>query len=466
MSSDDISVISIPEIDCCEQAEERTKERNRKLNLIVRSPGFLLFGIIGLCVVFAIPWTTIPRTNSIIYQSNWMEALIPAASIHVLFTLSVCLDLAIWTKEKDLMSMSNNLKLFSMSLATYTILYMFCYVIWSVYLQLNHPMPLLGVISVPMILIFSIGLWFILPSHLLAKEDFRQSLKVYMFFHAWIQALTIQKEILSFLFANAPVKFQFLVPFMVAGCRELDNRVRSKLMTKMNQSQDEAAKILVAVQVNCNFSFFIAIRLVDATLPTICSTVAIDFALNSKMTYEIIKDFRKVNIDGHENGITEIRTKIAELAIAELIEGLTSIIYGVCISMAYYGPNANIFSNIGNNYWSEVIKSMNPLYITMFILFVVDAFSTTIHSLCLWKAMKLNVIQEYCRVIRSYWLFMTIFLAMDLAFYLATTDINFGMDGTQTFHWISCKGWINLVNDSHDIAVEEKEQLLSKIILQ
>ena len=102
----------------------------------------------------------------------------------------------------------------------------------------------------------------------------------------------------------------------------------------------------------------------------------------------------------------------------------------------------------------------------MFILFAVDAFSAAINSVCLWKAMKLNVIQEYCRVICNYWRFMAIFVALNMAFYLSSTDINFGMDGTLTFHWISNKGWINLVNDSNHIAVEEKVQLLSKIILK
>ena len=324
MSSDEISVISIHEINCGKKAEEKTNDKNRKARHIVRSSGFLLFGIIGLCVLFAIPWTAIPRTNSIIYQSYWMEALLPCFSVHVLLALSVCLELTTWTKEKDLMSISSNMKLFFMSLAAHTFLYIICYAIWSAYLQMNHPMPFLGLIAIPMMIIFSIGLWFILPSHILAKEDFRQSLLVYMLYLAWIQALNIQKEILSYLFDNPPFGFQFLVPFMVAGARELDNRVKSKLVNKMNGSQDESAIVLVAVQVGCDFSFFIAIRLVDAALLTICSTVAIDFVLLLKMTHEILKELGEIYIDGHEHDTTRLRTKIAKLIVAEWIEGLAA----------------------------------------------------------------------------------------------------------------------------------------------
>ena len=122
--------------------------------------------------------------------------------------------------------------------------------------------------------------------------------------------------------------------------------------------------------------------------------------------------------------------------------------------------------NIGNNYWSEVIKSMKPLYVTMFILFAVDALSMAINSLCLWKMVSINIIQEYCRVVCNYWFFLVIYLSLNMTFYLVTTDVNFGMDGTQSFQWVSNEGWINLVNDSHDIAVNEKTQLLSKISFQ
>ena len=214
----------------------------------------------------------------------------------------------------------------------------------------------------------------------------------------------------------------------------------------MNGSQDESGAVLVAVHASCDFSFFIAIRLVDAALPTICCSVAIDFVLHSKMTYEIIKDLKKVYIDIPEHETTGNRTKINTFIIGELIEGFTPIIYGICLTMAYYGPNAHILSNIGNNYWSEEIKSMSPIYVTMFILFAVDGFSIATNSLCLWKVVNINILQEYCRVICNYWLFMAICHALNMAFYLGGTDINFGMDATQSFHWVSNDGWINFVN--------------------
>ena len=53
-------------------------------------------GIIAASVVWAIPWTTIPRTNSIIYQSWWMEILLPTATYLMLIAAGDQINLTVW----------------------------------------------------------------------------------------------------------------------------------------------------------------------------------------------------------------------------------------------------------------------------------------------------------------------------------------------------------------------------------
>ena len=84
--------------------------------------------------------------------------------------------------------------------------------------------------------------------------------------------------------------------------------------------------------------------------------------------------------------------KITMLIIAELIEGLTPIIYGVGMAMAYYGPNYHLFSNVGNDYWSTQMKSIRPLFVTMSMLFGIDTLSVLVNSFCLWKALNVNIV--------------------------------------------------------------------------
>ena len=56
---------------------------------------------------------------------------------------------------------------------------------------------------------------------------------------------------------------------------------------------------------------------------------------------------------------------------------------------------------------------------------------------------------------------MAILLAYCMTGYFASTDINFGMDGTQSFKWISDEGWVSLVNNSNDLTNEEKANVIA-----
>ena len=171
-----------------------------------------------------------------------------------------------------------------------------------------------------------------------------------------------------------------------------------------------------------------------------------------------------MNEVGNLNLNQEIKTKITTLVIAELIEGFTPLVYGTCILMAYYGPNSNLLSNIGRTYWGEEIKDIRLLLLTMSALFSIDTLSILINSLCLWKAVKVNMLSEFCRVLSKYWYFMTIYIAEGMNMYLSSTDINFGMDQSRTFQWISNDGWINIVNTSTILTHEEKVEFMANAI--
>ena len=71
-SSDAISIISITDEHNNGEIRNKTKPENgitfeSKHGLIMDC--FYVIAIIAFCLLFTIPWTTIPRTNSIIYQS-------------------------------------------------------------------------------------------------------------------------------------------------------------------------------------------------------------------------------------------------------------------------------------------------------------------------------------------------------------------------------------------------------------
>ena len=467
MNSVNIAVISVDETDC----DDGTKKKRNKGNKlapkdICRVLCLSLFGIVAFCVVFSLPWTTIPRTNSIIFQSSWFEVLLPNASVFIISAGNVFLDLTIWTKERALYSIGFYLKIYTITLIPFIVLYISCYAIWCLYLHFNHPLPQLGSISMPTYAVFAVLLWFILPSHLRYDENFRKKLYIYILYHIiWNPVTLFLKEALNYFFIAFPVYLQFFVPFLIAGCREVDKRVRSKMISKMMGTLDEAASVLITMNTISGYSFFVAIRLVKAQLATIIFTVLIDFGLQLRTTYVIIKNIRKVQIDGIESEQSTRNMNITKLILAELTEGLTPIIYATGMVMAYYGPNAHILSNVGNSYWSVEIEDISALLTTMAFLFAIDILSVVANGICLWKAVNVNILSESCRIFRKYWFLIAVPLGMSMALYFASIDINFGMDGTFSFQWITREGWINLIYDSNDLTDEEKITILGNATL-
>ena len=473
MNPDDISVINVEVMTHEEEAKTRAnEERELGAQLHFKSLGniwsswSMALGIIAFCVLFISPWTTIPRTNSIVYQSHWIEGLLPYSTTVLLTVGGIFLRLTTFIKEPALTSIFDYFKIYLMALIPSSLVYISSYLFWTGYLQFHHPAPQLDLMTYMSSYIMGVaGLWLILPHDLLAKENFRQKLKSFMLFYLWIQISIILRELLSFLFGNPPFGLQFMVPLIVAGTRELDKRIQSKMVTNMKGIQDEAAMALTATTISTQYSFMIAVRLVGAELSTVCCFVAIDMFLHSKQTYKIVKDCKKITNGGIDFANTEENKKITMLILTELIEGFSPIIYGTGMALAFNGPNSRILSDVKNNYWSEEIENIGPIFVTMSILLGVDTVTAFINFICLWKSLNVNMISEVHRVLQKYGHFIAILAALNVSAYLASKDINFGMDKTNSFRWKSTEGWIDIVNKSMDLTYEEKAELLANINL-
>ena len=116
MNTDSISVISVNDVPCSEDAHENEERKgnnvNHKKGLIIH--GLFALAIIAFCSLFVVPWTIIPRTNSIVYKSYWMEVNLPIASFFLLMAGNDVLNLALWSKEKAIVSFSVLLRLWLM----------------------------------------------------------------------------------------------------------------------------------------------------------------------------------------------------------------------------------------------------------------------------------------------------------------------------------------------------------------
>ena len=456
------SILSVNDTPINDKIETDSKHKaNESAPKIIAKIFVFSISTVAVSIIFVLPWTTIPRTNSIIYQSSWMEVFLPTLSNLIIGSGTDLLNLTVWTKENTLMNVRTFLKMLTMNMTSNFLLYILGYVIWCVYLGYNHPLPFVGLLQLPALILFMISLWFLLPTILVKQEDFRRKLRVYTVYLFWCLVPIIQNEILSSLFTNVPVNIQFIVPFMLAACREFDKRMRSKLVKRMMGQLDDSATALLGITISTTYSFFVAIRLAGATIETVFCFVFIDFVLHSRITYTLIKEYNNNRkVEDSENGSRKICINVTKIILPELVEGFTPLIYGISMALAYYGPNANLFVNMRSNFWGKPIEDINRVFISMAFLFAIDTISAVLNSLCLWYKTNINMFQEFCGVLRKYWMFMAVKLSWGITNYFASRDVNLGSDSSGKFAWITPKGWQNLIYNSTDLTHEEKITLL------
>ena len=151
-----------------------------KENVISNWNIFYVFSILAVSVIFLSPWTLIPRTNSIIYQTYWFELNFCVAILLLLVAGNEVLKMSTYFNEKSLKSVNVLLKMYLLYLTIWLVPYMIAYLIWCLLLSYNWPIPYLGYNFFITLTAFPFTFWLILPWSLRSKEEFRKNVKLYI----------------------------------------------------------------------------------------------------------------------------------------------------------------------------------------------------------------------------------------------------------------------------------------------
>ena len=107
---------------------------------------------------------------------------------------------------------------------------------------------------------------------------------------------------------------------------------------------------------------------------------------------------------------------VAILALTEIVELLSPMLYLSTFLIAYYGPNSLVLGGIKNSYWNfEAIEDLKTVIEGIGLMFLFDMIFGIVSGALLWKFAKLNMIREYCIVLKKFWPIMTLRLAANTA---------------------------------------------------
>ena len=113
MTTNSLSIITVRGVDCQGESVQNIYRKNDSVLKNVFNSCLSVLAVITFCVLFAVPWKIIPRSNSIIQQSHWLEVFYPVCTSFVLSAGSVLLDLINWIKERTLIRKKINMFPFS-----------------------------------------------------------------------------------------------------------------------------------------------------------------------------------------------------------------------------------------------------------------------------------------------------------------------------------------------------------------
>ena len=145
----------------------------------------------------------------------------------------------------------------------------------------------------------------------------------------------------------------------------------------------------------------------------------------------------------------------------EVVDILIPLLYGLTFAAAYYGPNASILGNVKNSYWRyEEATDVPAKFIKLLQMLSVDICSLVVTGFAFWTFCKINYLQEICKVLNKYWFIIAIKFSTNLAARYSTNDINWGMDYTYDFDWITEDGRLRFIRNSTGLSDEGISYLL------
>ena len=401
--------------------------------------GLHVFTILCCCGLVMSILTLIPRHDPILDQKYWFEINILMAGTSFIMQANMVLDFVVLLGKRSLVTIRFFLKNWLAYFLTWIIGVCTIYVIWTMILEYNYPMPwwvfilyiptkIVSVLSVPLMLLRGVSL----------DDESKKKLKNFVWFELCWLLTTLIKMLVGVIFEKLEnTDAQCLVALLFPMAKRFVSYFLSKMMSRIVGSENERANFNLGAHINLSFGLFIAISILGSRPATVACMVVVDALMQLAMTYQIIKLHKKITAD--ENGISNKQKDkvILKLVLAELCEGLLPLAYAVSFSMVYYGPNAELLGFGENNYWPvKIVGDVNRTFMIMLGLFLMDIVSLSLNSSILWIFCKVNLFKKLCSVLHKYWYILAIKMANDVWLHFCTNDVNFGNDNSGQFVWI------------------------------
>ena len=288
---------------------------------------------------------------------------------------------------------------------------------WTNLIDYNYPVPFLLLLTAPVTMVAQFGtLHFLVSRNEQASAAGKKRLKQFLISRVWSNIAALLYEGMGIMFVVLPPQYQWVLAFLFPILREFTYKICYWIM--IDHLQLKNGKLGVIIGVNAYHALFVAVKIGHiSTFTTSVNILIVDFLINLLSCYNIVKLDKSITPDVLVNHrqIKKIRDReyqISKLILTEMMEIVLPLAYIISIVLAYYGPNAKILGNIGNDDWQyEIINDLGDLILSVSVMAIVDSFSAIIVGYWLWQACSINFLRESCCLIGDIWEVPTILIA-------------------------------------------------------
>ena len=262
MPAEKVFVITGEEVSVENSNHTKTGVRVRSL-LVLRNEywnGLHVLGILCACNLAISILTLIPRHNSIIDQTYWFEIIIPAGFWIILWTAMMIQDLMIFSGMRSTTLFPFFLKLTLVSLTTLVASACMFHVFWTIILEYNHPMPLLGFPWTLITLFVSlVSIPFLSQHDAVAEKIGRRKLKNFTLYGiVWTVNFAVQRPFLTKTFATlGKTNAQFIMALIIPVSKVTTKLLLSKMIDRIIENRNERVNVALTITVNYFYGLFV-----------------------------------------------------------------------------------------------------------------------------------------------------------------------------------------------------------------
>ena len=377
--------------------------------------GLFIIAALVICIMYSCTLLIIPQHDVIQSPQYWYELIIIFTVVYPVYNvLGSMQDCYISFGTASILTSRTAAHLFLASAMGFNVPYCLCYLIWTIGLGYNPPIPFAVFCCYPMVIVFCVVLWFEFPHSLRTDKKYRKRLQVYLSSFTWSLVVHFQYSGLSTLFTALPFELHWILAIIMPTLRYLNLHVYKKFVDRYAGRDNDMAMIRTSISVGIEYSMFVAIQLASATEITLFLILGGEFVLNIHKCYRILRLRRKIRTNYLEQTSLnkELQNNIRDLVLNETIEILVPLAYFSTFVIAYVGPNSTILGGVKNNYWDyEMVDNLGRILMVGMEMFFLDLSSLVICGGVLIKFCKINLLQEFCKFFKQCWTLITILLS-------------------------------------------------------